>query len=258
MTELDSDANDLRLIKEERLSTQKCLEICAQLSDHISQIQMNQTQRSRSSSGLIDPGSLPERFMNEGLQGCQQNLRITAAQLEGHMADIFDRLIAMPKTTMSSEEVAHFARLRGEWEATRKCMDICLDVDKRLKADISVIENYATGDETIQFLVSTDGKVVHGKNQGFGFRNKQVGGHLSDLSLQQISRDMAGGQTIDHAGNSREPTLSAPDDGMEQEPSSEFRGRYGPGFKLMTKSTSDMVVSSERPSQGEASNTPKP
>ena len=41
VTESDLDANVLRLIEEERLSTPNCLQMCAQLSDHISQIQLN-------------------------------------------------------------------------------------------------------------------------------------------------------------------------------------------------------------------------
>jgi len=40
----DEDATELRRIKEERLSTQKCLEICAQLSDHIKKIQVTPKQ----------------------------------------------------------------------------------------------------------------------------------------------------------------------------------------------------------------------
>lgn len=34
VVESESDASELRLIKEERSSTEKCLQICAQLSDH--------------------------------------------------------------------------------------------------------------------------------------------------------------------------------------------------------------------------------
>jgi hypothetical protein len=36
-----------------------------------------------------------------------------------------------------------------------------------LKENISTIENYATGD-AIQFMVSTDGHTINGKNRGLG------------------------------------------------------------------------------------------
>ena len=53
------------------------------------------------------------------------------------------------------------------------------------------IENYATGC-AIQYMVSTNGKSVNGKNKGLGRYTKQIGGHLSDTSLQQLSRERLG------------------------------------------------------------------
>lgn len=40
-TESSSDAVELRHTKEERLSAQRCLQICRRLSEHISQIQLD-------------------------------------------------------------------------------------------------------------------------------------------------------------------------------------------------------------------------
>jgi hypothetical protein len=260
VTESESDAADLRLMKEERLSAQKCLQICAQLSDHISQIQLRPIERSRSPSGRSDTDSLPEIITNKGLQECKESLRITAGKLEQYMVDVLDQLIARSKTTLASEEdITNLARLREEWETTRQGIDICSRADNHLKSDISIIENYATGDETIQFLVSTDGKTIHGKNRGLGFKNKQVGGHFSDISLQQISRDISGVslQAIDHAASSRDNTHMVRDDGVEQESNPEFQERHGPGFKLKAKSTTDIFKSSEYLSQGEMGSTPK-
>lgn len=39
-------------------------------------------------------------------------------------------------------------------------------------------------------MVSTNGTFIHGKNRGLGWRTRQVEGHLSDASLQQLSKDM--------------------------------------------------------------------
>jgi hypothetical protein len=61
VTQSGSDVTELRLIKEERRSTQKCLQICAQLSNHIDQIQLT-SKPSGSSPGSIDPNALPERL----------------------------------------------------------------------------------------------------------------------------------------------------------------------------------------------------
>ena len=60
---------------------------------------------------------------------------------------------------------------------------------KNEKGTMSTIENVATGD-AMQYMVSTDGKTVYGKNLGFGRRTIQIGGHLSDTSLQLLSREL--------------------------------------------------------------------
>ncbi|KAI0120607.1 hypothetical protein BJ170DRAFT_600500 [Xylariales sp. AK1849] len=88
---------------------------------------------------------------------------------------------------------------------------------------------------------------VEGLNQGFGLRPKQVGGHLTDVSLQHISTDITQLyiQTVgDSTSSSRNSTPLVPEDLMESTPSSDYRGRYGPGMKLASKSTSDIGASS--------------
>ena len=82
------------------------------------------------------------------------------------------------------------ARLQAELTATRQGIDICSEAHKQLNHNVSVMDNYATGD-AVQFMVSTNEKTIHGKNKGLGWRTRQVGGHISDESLQQIARSLA-------------------------------------------------------------------
>lgn len=81
---------------------------------------------------------------------------------------------------------------------------------------MSTIENYAEGD-AVQIMVSTNGKILRGKNRGLGWRTRQVGGYLSDASLRQLSRDMlhSNSQSTfnDKACSSNDQTL--PDDAKE-------------------------------------------
>jgi hypothetical protein len=167
------------------------------------------------------------------------------------MQDLIDRLLTKSKKAMSSEEeIADLARLREEWETARQCIDICSKADTHLKENASTIENYATGDETIQFLVSTDGKTVHGKNQGFGWRTRQVGGHFSDTSLQQLSRDISSisfqkSDVESPSSQGRPPAV--PDDGPGNGLSSKFDDQYGQGFKLTSKSHTEVA----RPLKGQ-------
>ena len=245
MTESGSDATEQRRIKEERLSTQRCLQICAQLSDHIDQIQLRPTHSS-TSAGIDVPDAFPEKVTNVGLQECKDSLKLTAAKLERHMQNLMDHFVTRSKKTMvSSEDVADLMRLREEWETTRQCIEICSKADTHLKEDISTIDNYALGD-AVQFMVSTDGKTIHGRNQGLGWRTRQVGGHLNDVSVQQLSRDMTS-ISIRHDGNEGTPAQgdmsSASNDGLRNTRISNFRERYGHGFKLTSKSISDLNTS---------------
>lgn len=60
----------------------------------------------------------------------------------------------------------------------------------------SIIENYATGD-AIQFMISTDGRTIHGSNRGLGRRTWQIGDHLSDSTVLQLSRDLSSFHAFD-------------------------------------------------------------
>jgi hypothetical protein len=246
VSESDEDASELQLIKEERLSTQKCLQICAQLSDHIDQIQVT-PQDSDITPRSINAGALPERVVNEGLQECKNSLTLASTKLERHMRDTIDRLMTKSKTVMTSkEEVADLIRLWEEWETALKCRDICSQADSHLNENVSIIENEGTGDAW-QYVVSTNGKTIHGKNRGLGWRSRQVAGHLGDASLQKISRDMSSTilQSTENDSRSLGGNTSPVRDGVvENGATSEFRDRYGPGFRLTPKSTLDAGQSS--------------
>lgn len=147
-----------------------------------------------------------------------------------------DRLVAKTKTEMRSpEDVADLSRLQEEWNATRQSMENISKADHFLAQTTSTIDNYALGD-AVQFMVSTDGKTIRGTNRGLGWRTRQVGGHMSNDSVQQPSRDMTA-SPVRNAGTEGSPVQSdqppVSDEGAEQ-PNSDFE-RYGKGFKLASK-----------------------
>lgn len=257
MTGSDSDATELQLIKEERMSTQKCLEICAKLTDHINQIQLT-PERSGSSPEHLDPDTIPETLTIIGLQECKNSLALTTAKLEKHMKDIMDRLVIKSKAaTTSEEELADLTRLRDEWETARQCMDICSKAGTHLKENISTIDNYATGD-AVQFMVSTNDQIIHGRNRGLGWRTRQVGGHLSDVTLQHLSRNFSGISFQNTRSESPSgPTLSVPDDKTEHKLGSEFEERHGRGVKLTSRTTADMPTGCTESAEGRHSSSAK-
>lgn len=230
-----SDSRELSLIKEERLSTQKCLQICAQLSEHIDQVQLRTSSQESGSSEAGARAGVPERVFSEGLQQCRNSLNQTAARLESHMAELIDRLATNSATaTASEEDIADLARLREEWKTARQCINICSEADGHLQANISVIDNYATGDDAIQYLVSTNGKTIHGKNTGYGWRTRQVGGHLSDASIQQISRDTS--SIIFRNAETKDATMPVSEEAKDNMGAPDFDKRYGRGSTLASKS----------------------
>jgi hypothetical protein len=231
VSESDVDATELRQIKEDRLSTQKCLQICAELSGHIDQIRVPPARRNPSSPGLVDPGAVT----NEAVQDCKEKLSVTAAILDKNMQRIIERLVNKSKTLMSDkDEAAELATLQADWESARECIGICSKADMNLNENISIIDNFATGDDAVQFLVSTNNKTIHAKNRGYGMRPRQLGGHLSDESLQQVSRDMS--LVSFHSAkngvpSSRDNSFPVSDDALDGS-SVDFRERWGRGVKL--------------------------
>jgi hypothetical protein len=191
---------------------------------------------------MRSPGA-PERIASEVMQECKTRLDQATAKLEGYMHDVINRLVAQSKPGMAQDEFADLERLREEWSTARQCMDICTKADHNLKENISIIDNSATGDETVQFLVSTSDKTIHGKNRGDGFRIRQIGGHLSDESLQQLSRDIA---TISVVRLRDEPpesnTPPSTEDAAGGADRSEFQQRYGYGMRLASKPNQGTTV----------------
>jgi hypothetical protein len=181
-----SEASDLQRIKDERSSTKKCLLVCAQFSKLIDELQPTLTlDNSR------DADAIPGKITSDGLRQCRISMEQTVAKLESHMQNIFDHILSKSDASITQDEIKTLGRLREELATAQQCRDICNKVDQHLKDDASVIDNHATGDDAVQFLVSNSQKTIHGKNRGFGDHIKQLGGHLSDESIQKVSGDFS-------------------------------------------------------------------
>jgi hypothetical protein len=149
--------------------------------------------------------------------------------LEGSLKDRIDQLVEKSKTgTVSEEDVTNIQGLREILGAIYQSARILSGVGTSLKENISTIENYAAGD-ALQLAVSTSGKGIRGKNSGLGWRAWQVGGHMSDLTVQEIFRNAL-----------RRGISSIPDDGVYGVNSElVFRERYGPGYKMTAGNTAE-------------------
>lgn len=178
------EALDVAQIKEERQSTENSLQICADLSDHINRLQLAQasTQSSQSSS-------FSNKITNDTLQKCKDNLSSLAEELMTHEKKLFDSLMRkVADTGGSPEALADIARLRDELESARQSANLVSSASRELERSVSIIENHATGD-AVQYMVSTNGQVLHGTNRSLGWKSRQVGGYIDSETLRQISKD---------------------------------------------------------------------
>lgn len=67
----------------------------------------------------------------------------------------------------SQEDITESSRLQEEWETTRQYMNICSKAGTNLYENATTINKYATGN-VVRFMVSTNEKIIHGKNRGLG------------------------------------------------------------------------------------------
>lgn len=115
-----------------------------------------------------------------------------ATSLAHYERELFDRLgdkMGAVGSPWSRETAAEVARLRDEWESTCRSMEVLRKAGRRLEDTVSKIENRAKGN-AIQVMVSTEGKPIHGINQGDGNWTRQVGGLMSDATVQNIMRSL--------------------------------------------------------------------
>ncbi|EUC27710.1 hypothetical protein KJE20_14286 [Pyrenophora tritici-repentis] len=145
---------------------------------------------------------------------------------------------------MTQEDIRSLATLREEWTSTRKCRDICSQAEQNLKENVSVIDNHATGNEAVQFLVSNGQKTIHGKNRGYGDYIKQLGGHLSDQSIQKVSGDFL--QMSIHRSGYGDLDNAVPEAKDMDKRETNWRPEYGGGRTLKSQ-----LVASDSSNQAE-------
>lgn len=186
----DEGISELRSIEEERLTTKKCLEICARLSDYIRQVKLT-ADHNPGPELRLGQSDLPYKMVKEGFQGCVESLSRATTNLEDHHKKLFDRLVEKSKTTLLTEQdCAVLAGLRDECATTQHSLNIWSMAQSNLSREISIIENYAEG-KGVQIMASTGERILYGRNHGIGTIG-QVGGHVSNDTIQQSLRVMEG------------------------------------------------------------------
>jgi hypothetical protein len=186
---------EVQITQKERESIQQCLGICAQVAAHIDEL------RSATFTDVFTPtndrhdqvatvgNAASARLVTEGaLQNCKDTLNNTSSVLRRQLEDARRRLdgLYQPASTDPEEQ----RKMQEEIESIKESLAICAGAsEKATQERISTYQRVSLDDDGQQVLVSTVGDLIDARNVSAGKRSTQWLGQMSDLSLQQLSRD---------------------------------------------------------------------
>ncbi len=108
------DVDEVEQIRMERLSTEKCLQICAKVSDYIAQVQA-ETESCRPKDQSNEHLLPSESITSDGLEQCRDDLARTAKKLTTYKRELFRRMLEKSRTALEPEEGrTDLARLQDE------------------------------------------------------------------------------------------------------------------------------------------------
>jgi hypothetical protein len=216
----NQDAAQRERIQEERDSAQKCLEICAMVSNSFKDIpislDIDQKPLVATSSGLLSAQPVTVNAVEE----CKHKLAATSPQLETHIQDLKKHT---PGEANDSRDMAvERERIREELESTKQCLAICTKAsEKAYHGEVNKFEDITMGHDAHQVIITTLGDLISAKRATTGFRSTRLIGQISDDAMQQLSRHLK------FAAIKSDEEVQA---GAKAVPP--FIGRYGTGMKL--------------------------
>jgi len=223
------DNPERQMMEEEKYSTQKCLEICAEVTLHISKVQPGVFQDistpSRGNQGPISSLNgliLARSTTSDTLELCKGTLTITTSKLESHLQDIENRLQALysASSNLSDEQQTERDRIQEELNSTKQGLAICAEAsEKAVEERVNILEDVSLAENGHQVIVSTIGDLILAKRVTAGRGSTQWMGQMSDASLQHLTTTLS---------QSALEVVSDTQYGVD----SKFEGRYGTGIKL--------------------------
>ena len=80
--------------------------------------------------------------------------------------------------------------LKVEMESLKQCLEVCAQASETTDhARVNEFQDVSAGDDSQQIIVSTIGDLISAQRVTAGARSAQWCGQMSDISIQQISRD---------------------------------------------------------------------
>lgn len=224
----DEDATERERIRQERSSTQQCLDICAQVYTHIDQVQLTSIENISTPSGAYQGPDTPldriapaRTITTDTIKACKDNITSATTRLKSHLEELnnIQQSLSAPPANSSSDRAVEQQRIQEQIDGIKQCLAIC--DQNSLKASqerINIFEDIVMAEDGKQVIVSTIGDLISAKRVTAGAGSMQVLGQMSDDSVQHLSREHV--RTLTE--KSTKPQLG----------DRQFETRYGAGVKL--------------------------
>jgi hypothetical protein len=226
----DEDAFETERLRKEMSTTKECLAICAKVFGDLDQIRFTIFEDICAAHGLHQPTlatrgyvASANRILVDGCEDWKGAVTTTVAQLQNH----FFRVDNAPSISSvcegdSAGDAAGGERVRELDDSMRDCQKICAQAAERVEeARTNIVEDMSAAADAFQVVVATFGDLLTLRRVKAGERATQLGGQMSDASLQKALQ--AAG------GSSRKSALG---DEQETKDVEKFENRYGAGRKF--------------------------
>lgn len=215
-------------MQEEKDSILKCLEICDNVSRHVTVLQRKASNHASTLSNSYErpeatnePAVCAWLAAASNLAGCRSQLRSHLQRLTENSREPYDG--SDPNKAQANKE-----DLLREISSLQQSINICDIASKEADRNrTNVFEDVSMGDNGRQVIASTVGDLIFAKKIKIGSRSVQMLGQMSDLTIQNATGDC---DEITSKESFQGPEVG---EGI-------FEGRYGAGRDLRPQSSTSL------------------
>lgn len=226
---VDEVALEWNSILEEKESTQRGLDMCAQLSAQIVQFEAASTEH----ANFSDRPSA-HKYVKRGLGEVGGSIETLVNRLRSHEASISSHLEAITlKDGMSEPVAAQLTRLQQVKDSINQCIQIVSDARETAEERSNVFEDITLAENSYAFSVSTVNDLVIARRLNLTGRSRHFGGQVNDDTVQKSIAALT--QLDMEHQRSSSPRISTdhpPSNAGRATDNKQFHDRFGRGVSL--------------------------
>ncbi|PVH91133.1 hypothetical protein DM02DRAFT_620677 [Periconia macrospinosa] len=234
---INAIATEWQAMLEEKESTQQGLNMCAQLSAHIVQLESASKEHTQFSER---PSA--HKHVKKGLSEARASIESLISRLQTHEALLGSQLEAMSlQETLSEPVAAQLARLQQTKDSVSQCIKIVSDAGELAKERSNFFEDITLADNSYAFSVSTVNELVTARRVNLSGRSRHFGGQVTDDTVQKSMEALTQLDTEymrslnDAKGRYQTPSATTSEGPSRAE---QFHDRFGPGVTLVPRKPS--------------------